>query len=101
RSFTLAWTLCANRSAMQFNEVFDNRQSEAEAAESSRDGPVCLLKSIEDLRKEMRFDSHTGSGRGDPGARICSPQRYRDPAALRRELDGIGEQVPHDLLKTC
>jgi hypothetical protein len=86
---------------VQLDEMLDDREAKSKATESSRDRLVRLLESIKHVRQKVRLESDTGIGDGDLGVRTRSSQRHRDPAALRRELDRIGEQVPHYLLKAC
>jgi 3-oxoadipate enol-lactonase len=59
---------------MQFNEVFRDGRTQSEAAESSRDRLIDLLKPIEDLRKKVRLDANTGIRDGDLGVGPRSPQ---------------------------
>src|SRR5262249_34643115 len=81
---------------MQLNELPGQCQSEP--------GPLDLLvrrphlpELLEDRVLILWGDAHAGVGDGDLGHTVVHRGAYVDPAALRRELEGIGEQVQEDL----
>jgi hypothetical protein len=84
---------------VKLHDLLGNRQ--AEAAGLTRRGGVLLTEALEDVRQE---------GLADPVAVVLHlhlqfPVRAMDvdldPAALRRELDGVVDQVPENLLQTA
>src|SRR5215475_15787948 len=82
---------------MQLNELPGQGQSEP----GSLDLLVCcayLPELIEDRLLILRGDAHAGVGDGDLGHAVAHGAAHVDPAALRRELEGVGEQVQEDLL---
>ena len=65
----------------------------------ARRGGVLLPEPIEHKGQKVRGDSHPRVGNPDHQRSIVHPfSGHADRAALRRELDRIGEQVPDDLL---
>ena len=72
-------------------------QGRGRARRAGGRGPVRLAETLEHVRQKRRRNS---------GARIANPmrmgvarQRDLDRAALRRELDRVGEQIPDDLMQ--
>ena len=86
-------------SAMQFDEVSHDGHPESQASSSAGGGGLLLLKAIKHVGKKIGGDAHTGVAHDQfhPGA--CGTQQDIDPAAGRRELDRVGEQVRRDLLE--
>src|SRR5215831_20280076 len=84
-------------SPMQLNELPGQGQPEP--------GPLDLLvrhahlpELLEDRLLILWRDAHTGVGDGNLGHAVVHRGAYVDPAALWRELEGVGEQVQEDLL---
>src|SRR5215510_2007735 len=88
-----------DRSAMQLDQVFDESKAEAEAAVPSGARRVGLSEAVKDVRQEISADAFARVGHGDANVRIHALQARFDAASLRRELDGVGEQVPDHLLQ--
>src|SRR5262245_46377334 len=84
---------------MQLHQVFDKRQTEAEAAVPSGARCVGLPEAVKDKRQEIRADAFARVAHGDAYVRVYSFQARFDAAYLRGELDGVGEQVPDHLLQ--
>ena len=85
--------------AMHLDEMPDDREPEAEAAGLARRSGIRLAKALEDVRQEIGADADAGVADDDLDVRVDALEPHLDPAALRRELDGVGQQVPHDLLQ--
>lgn len=63
--------------AVEFGQVFDDRQSQPEASEYARGRLIRLPKSIEDERREFRGDSHARVDHGHPPRQGTAPGRGR------------------------
>src|SRR5262249_22936793 len=90
-------TLHPDPPAMQLNKLPGQGQPEP--------GPLDLLvrgahlpKLLEDRLLVLWCDAHASVGDGDLGRAIIHRATHVDPTTLRRELEGIGEQVQEDLL---
>ena len=57
------------------------------------------MEAIEDVRQHLRADAGARVGDGDLDLALGLAQRDRNRAAVRGELDGVGQQVPDDLLQ--
>ena len=85
---------------MHFDEMANNCQAEAQASESSGRCAVGLTESVEDMRQELGFNPYTVVADGDFDLISGAAQTHFDTPAFVRELDGIRQQVPDDLLQT-
>ncbi len=52
---------------------------------------------IEDVRQQLGRDALAGIGDGDHRPVAGAAKRHPDPATVRREADGVREQMPHHL----
>src|SRR6185503_14066597 len=95
-----AGALGDDRSTVKLDEVTHDRQPEAEPAIWPRRPGLGLAEALEDVRQEGSLDADAGVGDEEiDGAVALDPaQSHRHHAAARRELDRVGEQVPHHLL---
>ena len=84
---------------MRFDELFDDRQSQAEAVVHPRRRGVGLAERLEDRRQEVARDARTRVGDDNLARVAAAADADVDGAALRRELDGVGQQVPQHLLQ--
>src|SRR5262245_58941512 len=84
---------------MQLDQVFDERQAEAEAAVPFGARGVGLSEAVKDIWQEIRPDAFARVAHGDANVRVHALQARFDAASLRGELDGVGEQVPDHLLQ--
>jgi hypothetical protein len=83
-------------SAMQLDQVLHQRQADAGAFEAA---PLRLLdpmKAIEDMRQLVRGNAHAGVAHPQLGVPVLPMQGNLD-LALQGELEGIGDQVEHQL----
>ena len=78
--------------------MFDDGQPEAQSSIAAGDRAVRLMKAIEDVRQGIWPDARAIVGDRDFDLTLGAAKRDRNVAALRRELDGIGEQIPDHLL---
>ncbi len=85
--------------AVEFDEVFDNGEADAEAAIFACDGGIGLSEAFEDVGEEFGFHSAAGVGDGDFDGGVGSFEEDFDLAADGGEFDGVVEKVPDDLLK--
>src|SRR5262245_22434578 len=83
--------------SVELDDVAHDRKTEPQAAIPPR--PLVLEKAIEDVREEIGADALTGIADGEPRVRAGLLEPEVDTATTRRELDGVRQQVPHDLLE--
>ena len=84
---------------MQLDQVFDERQTKAEATVPSGARCVGLSEAVKDIGQEIRADSFACIAYSDANVWIHTLQARFDLASLRRELDRVGKQVPDHLLQ--
>src|SRR6266852_1924783 len=84
---------------MQLHELPDEGEAQAETAERARIRAVPLAEAVKHVGKKCRLDAHAGVRDGDLrcSTRLHQPNLHAAP--LGRELQGIGQQVPQDLLQ--
>src|SRR5438093_1432400 len=92
-------TSLTSRSAVQLDDVADDGQPESEAAVEPGRTAVGLLEPLEDVGQEGRADALPGVAHRDLDVGVDPFQHDLHAPALRRELDGVREQVPDDLLE--
>src|SRR5215468_10798969 len=88
-----------SRSAMQLDQIFNERQAKAESAVPSGARRVGLSEAVKDIGHEIRADSFARVAHGDANVRVHALQARFYAASLRGELDRVGEQVPDHLLQ--
>ena len=76
-----------------------DREAEPEAALRARARGIRLPERFEDPAEELRRDAAAGIADPDHGVRARAVEGQGDASISRRELDGVGEQVPDDLLE--
>src|SRR5262245_43257320 len=83
---------------MELDDVMCDREPQSEAAGAPR--VLALTESLENVRQQIRIDTRARVAHADArdGTPAFEPQL--NAAVLRGELDSVGQQVPHDLLKT-
>ena len=88
-----------DRAAVQFDDRFDQRETDSESSTPAHQRCIDLRERIEDVRQKIR---------GNPDPRVANRHdevtplghdRDLDPSALRRELEGIRQEVVNDLLE--
>src|SRR5439155_13013108 len=100
RSLPLAAALRVHSSAMRFDDVAHDGEAEPESAVDAGAGILRLPEWLEHMRNESRIDSLAAVLHRDFHVRGCPPCRDFNDAVARREFNGVGEQVPHNLLQT-
>ncbi len=88
-----------DRAAVRLDEVADDGEAEPEAAVAPRGGGVALAEALEDVGQERGRDALAVIAHGDDGGASARGEGDVDLGAARAELDGVGEEVPHDLLE--
>ena len=86
-------------SAVQFDERFHESKAEAEAAVTAGHGGFGLAEAGKKLGEEVGGNALAGIDDGDFDVRIDAAKEDLNPPAARREFDGIGKEVPQDLLE--
>jgi len=87
-----------NRAAVQIDDVTHNRESQSHAGVVPGAGTVGLPEALEHERQKVRIDADARVGHCDRDILRRRCQAYIDMTARGRELDGVGEQVPKNLL---
>ena len=82
--------------AVPLDELARERQADSEAGRDPRRRRVGLRESFEDVRQELGIDAGTGVAHRD-ARQVVRFHDDVDRAVSRRELDRVGQQVPHDL----
>ena len=83
---------------MRFHDVFDNGKPQPQPGEFPSRTAVGLPKAVKDAGQQVRTDSLSVVAHLDLDTGLLAAQRDVDLSSLGRELDGIRDQVPHDLL---
>ena len=85
--------------AVRVDQMLDDGEAEAEPAVGARRRPVGLPERLEDRSDEVRRYARSGVGDGELDEIVRAAQRQVHGAAFRRELDGVRQQIPDDLLE--
>ena len=80
---------------VQFDEALDDGKAEAGPAMAA--GHRLRLEAVEDALLEFGLDAAPGVGDPEQDVVAVAPRPHAHGAALRREADGIGEQIVEDL----
>src|SRR5439155_755259 len=89
----LAGALGTHRATVHLDQLANDPEPDAEAAMHPRGRAVGLAKGLEDMRQEALGDALARIRDRDAGGRLLRLQPHRHPAALRRELDRIRQEV--------
>jgi hypothetical protein len=81
------------------HQLLDDGQAQAQAVVPPRRAGVGLAEAVEDVGEEFGLDADAGVGDADLDVRVDPLEEHLHPAALGREFDGVGEEVPDDLLQ--
>ena len=82
---------------MHDDELFDQREADAEAAAGAVEMMIDLREQLEHFRLLVAGYAEAGVGYGDDRFVALASQRDGDAAALRRVLGGVVEQIADDL----
>src|SRR5262249_33958244 len=99
RALAFARAHCLNRSAMQLDQVFNERQSETKPAVPPGARCVSLSEAVKDIWQEIRANAFARVAHGDANVWVHAFQARFDAASLRCELYRVGKQVPDYLLQ--
>src|ERR1044072_7275371 len=100
RTLSLAFGFGTHAPAVQLDEVADDGEPEPEAAVDARRGLVALAEAVEEVRYKRRSYPGARVLHGDARVRALAPDVCAHLAADGRELDGVREEIPEDLLQT-
>lgn len=100
-ALAFAFAVDVHAAAVQFDQVVHDREAQTQTAVDAGERRVALAEAIEDMGQELRADALAGVAHRDVGAGLVVTDAHFDTAAARRELDGVGEQVQHDLLEAA
>ena len=84
---------------MHLHEVLGDGKTEAEAAVLSGRRRIGLLEAIEDVIQEARRDALTAVGDHELEMRLIATEHDANGSAAQRELGGVGQKIPDDLLE--
>jgi hypothetical protein len=84
---------------VRLDEVLDNRQTEPQSAVDAGGRSIGLPERFEDVWQEVGRHPLSGVADLDLDAVLDTFQLDMDGAAVGRELDGVRQQVGHDLLE--
>src|SRR5262249_61362705 len=84
---------------MQFHKRAPNRKPQPEAAMRTPRVAFELAESVEDKGEKLRLDPRAGVAHRDRNVRALAFKTDSDLPSSRRELDGVGQEVPDDLLQ--
>ena len=99
RPFPDPVALDANVAAMQFDKLLDDSHSQPQSAMATSCRRVPLLKTVEDIRQELRRDAFTRITDADFDMRVDAFEQHLDLSALGCELDGVVKEIPKNLLQ--
>src|SRR5579884_2209132 len=86
---------------MELHQMPYDSQPQTEAPVRARVGTVGLPEALKNIRQKIGTDPLAGVSHRNFGPGLDPSQTHLDPPALRRELDCVGKQIPHDLLKAA
>src|SRR5262245_3650052 len=91
--------LDANVAAVQRQQALDDRNAEPGAVMAAVVGRARLEERIADARQVLGVDTDARVGNGHRDAAALVARAHRHLAAGIGELDGVGDQVEHDLIE--
>ena len=100
RALAFSAALCADGPAVQLDQVSNDREAEPESTVGAHEcATPTLAKAVEDVGQEVVRDTLSGIPHRDRRSLfLISRQLDRHLSAPWRELDCIGEAMPHHLL---
>lgn len=84
---------------MQFDELPNNCEPNSKSTVPPRCRCVALPKWVERLRQEVGIDTNAGIRHSDQHVITLYFQRHGHATSIGRELDGIHQQIPENLLQ--
>ena len=78
----------------------DDGETEAEAGVLASGGGILLAETFEDVGEEIGIDAGAGVADADLDVGVDALEVDLDTAALGGKFDGVGEEIPDDLLET-
>ena len=85
-----AAALGADGAAVQFNDVQDDRQTQAQPAMFSCTAAVGLTKAVEHMRQKLRIDTLAGVADDELDGRALKRQLDLDGSSRGREFERVG-----------
>lgn len=99
RAATRSLAVGGDVAPLQLDEVPRDREPEAEAALRPADAPLRLTKALEHVGQKLHRDALPGVGHLHAELLALAAQGHAHAATARRELHGVVDEVPNDLLK--
>src|SRR4029453_16362492 len=100
RALALSAAVGGHAAAVGLDDLLDDRQAQTKAVLMSRDRTVRLAEALEYRRQEFAGNTAPRIDHGDFYHFVTLLEPHMDRAALRRELDGVRQQIPDNLLET-
>src|SRR5262245_1529257 len=101
RAFAFAFAFERHCAAVKLHDLPHDREAEAEASDLGSRFQSDLLKWLEHPVLKGGWNADSGILHRDGRAHLIALDDHGDPSALRRELHGVGKQIPEHLLETC
>ncbi len=98
-SVSLAFARRMHGAAVHLDDVSDDGEAQSQSGSGPFEPRIRLTKALEHVRQELRPNPHHGVAHYDVDVRVHAFDAHLDAAPLRRELHGIRQQIPHDLLQ--
>src|SRR5438067_11359878 len=101
RTLAIAEAPHFDRAPVQFDDLLRDGEAEAEARRRARRRRILLPETLEDVRQKGRRYSLPGVLNRHPQLTLAAVHVDFHAAAVRRELDRVVHEVPHNLLKAA
>src|SRR4029453_3197595 len=85
--------------SVQLDQMANEGEPDTEAALVPSAPALALLEAVEDERQQLAADAGAGVADHDLGVRVDALEGELDPAVSRRELHGVHQKIPDDLLQ--
>src|SRR4051812_31014112 len=100
-TFVLAPTLRDDVSAMHLDDALRDGETQSKPLMHPAVARVLLPERVKDVRQKLAADSLAVIGNGNFHVRRPSFHADANPAARRREFDGVGQEICHGLLQAA
>jgi len=91
--------LGTHRTAVHLHQLMDNRQPQSKPALPAQRRFFALTETLEDVRQKLRIDATPRILNRDLRLGVHAFKPHFDAPAFGRELDGVREKIPKDLLQ--
>ena len=99
RSPAVSSTFNPHRAAVQLDQVSNDRETDAQTAMLTRGTRFTLAEAIEHVGQKLGIDAAARIAHDDFHLRFQLFETHLDAPAAGGELDGVGQEVPDNLLE--